>query len=116
MSILPLRPPLIVHHMAALDDLPAPKNSLEAIGACLDMGAAVIEVDITALADEDYLLVHDLELESETTGHGMVEACSPAQARDLFYKGSTCHVPMLGQVVDLFIEDPPGHLRLEGAV
>ncbi len=46
----PGRPPLIVHHMAALDDLPAPQNSLEAIAACLDAGAAVIEVDITALA------------------------------------------------------------------
>src|SRR5947207_15159839 len=109
---LPLRPPIIVHHMAALDGQTTPPNSLESIRACLEAQAACIEIDAAALADTDYLLVHDLELDSETTGHCIVEACSPAQARDLFFAGSTCHVPMLGQVVDLF-QQFPGQTRLQ---
>ena len=54
-----IRDPLIVHHMAALDGSPYPQNSLEAIQACLETGAAFIEIDVTALASDDYLLVHD---------------------------------------------------------
>ena len=67
---LPLRPALIVHHMGAMDHSPYPPNSLEAIRACLDAHAAVIEIDVTALADTDYLLVHDPLLDSETDGSG----------------------------------------------
>src|SRR4051794_13004473 len=73
--ILEISSPTIVHHMAALDNQVAPPNSLDAIFACLDAGAAFIEVDVTALADGDYLLVHDEELESETNGQGTVAAC-----------------------------------------
>jgi len=75
---LPIRPPLIVHHMAALDDMAVPQNSLEAIAACLAAGAAVVELDVTALAADDYLLVHDADLESETSGHGPVAGCTVA--------------------------------------
>jgi glycerophosphoryl diester phosphodiesterase len=104
--ILEISSPTIVHHMAALDNQTAPPNSLEAISACLDMGAAFIEVDVTALADGDYLLVHDEELESETNGRGAVATCTSAQARELFYKEhgvvTQYHVPLLSQVVQLF--------------
>ena len=40
--------PEIIHHMAALDGVVFPPNSLEAIRASLNAGAACIEVDITA--------------------------------------------------------------------
>ncbi len=98
--------PTIVHHMAALDGQTAPPNSLEAIEACLKAGAVFVEVDVTALADSDYLLVHDQELESETNGHGAVATCTPSQARELFSKldgqVTTFRVPLLSQVVELF--------------
>ena len=51
------RPPVVVHHMAAVDGSPYPQNSLEAIRASLEAGAQIIEVDITALADADGALV-----------------------------------------------------------
>jgi len=85
--------------MAALDGQAFPPNSLEAINASLAAGADVIEVDITALAERDYLLVHDLTLESETTGSGKVGECTVTQARELFYKGSIYRVPLLSDVV-----------------
>ncbi|MCA1554724.1 MAG: hypothetical protein LC737_10130, partial [Chloroflexi bacterium] len=98
--------PTIVHHMAALDDHAAPPNSLEAIQACLDAHAAIIELDITALADADYLLVHDDWLESETSGTGAVANCTTADARALRFKQREAitdyRVPVLSEVVPLF--------------
>lgn len=112
--IAPLQPPVIVHHMAALDGALVP-NSLEAIRACLAAGAAIVEIDVTALAEADYLLVHDPRLESETTGTGLVGACSMAEVGRLrfVHRGvaTDVRVPVLSQVVRLF-RDTPGKTRL----
>lgn len=111
--------PLIVHHMAALENTPFPANSLDAIRACLAVDAPFIEVDITALADSDYLLVHDPTLESETTGVGGVAACTPAQARTLYLKsgawGSALpyRPALLSDVVSAFGEYPAARTRLQ---
>ncbi len=92
--------------MAALDGSPAPPNSLEAIQASLEAGARCIEVDITALADADYLLVHDEDLEAETSGRGKVAECSAEQARELLirHKGAqtSYHAALLSDAVRLF--------------
>jgi glycerophosphoryl diester phosphodiesterase len=105
---LPLRPPIIVHHMAALDET-YPPNSLEAVRACLESGAAFVEVDITALASDDYLLVHDLELDAETNGTGPVG--NATVERPLFIKSkgvqTAFRVPLLSEVVALFMEYKP---------
>lgn len=110
--------PAIVHHMAALDNQAAPPNSLEAIGACLDAGAVFVEVDVTMLAQDDYLLVHDEELESETNGQGPVALCPPDRARALFIKRqgqvTSYHVPLLSEVVELFQQtNSPTRLQLD---
>ncbi len=106
MPILNISTPTIVHHMAALDNQAAPPNSLQAIQACLDAGAAFIEIDVTALAHSDYLLVHDDLLEAETNGHGAVAACAPDNARALFIKQKNVvtnyPVALLSDVVALF--------------
>ncbi len=107
---LPLQPPRIVHHSAAMDGHPAPPNSLELVRASLEHGAEFIELDITALADDDYLLVHDSALDSETTGSGPVAECAAKDVRELRYKvdgaPTTVHVPVLREVVALFAEYP----------
>ena len=108
--------PVVVHHMGALDGAENLPNSMAAVQASLDVGAAVVEVDINALADEDYLLVHDDVLETETDGHGPVLASSAQFARGL----RICHggqlseqpVPLLSQVVELFRADQ-GNTRLQ---
>jgi glycerophosphoryl diester phosphodiesterase len=98
--------PAIVHHMAALDNQQAPPNSLEAIQASLSAGASVIEIDVSALASDDYLLGHDPELEAETSGRGPVIQCSIEQARPLLIKFreviTPCRVALLSDVVHLF--------------
>jgi glycerophosphoryl diester phosphodiesterase len=93
--------------MAALDQINAPQNSLEAITASLEAGAAIIEVDITALSGSDYLLVHDPLLESETSGSGPVGKCSAADSRLLTIKKhgaiTSYPVPLLSEVVPLMV-------------
>lgn len=105
--------PIVVHHMGALDGSPYPPNSLEGIRASLEAGAAFVEIDVVALAADDYLLVHDSVLEHETTGTGDVSATLPAQIAGLFIKtraGETTpyRPPLLSEVVVLFAEYPNG--------
>lgn len=102
--------------MAALDGQPFPPNSLEGIEACLRANAQFIEVDINALAESDYLLVHDDGLEQETSGRGKVAACSLREAHGLKIrhggKITPFNVPLLSEVVDLF-QKYPGTTRLQ---
>ena len=110
--------PTWVHHKAALDGSPYPPNSLEAIRACLEADAAFIEVDIKALADGDYLLVHNDSLDEETTGAGAVNACTTDAARQLHIRqagrATSFHVPLLSEVVAAFAaSSAPTQLQLD---
>ena len=102
-----LAPPVIVHHKAALDGQKYLPNTLEAVSACLEAHAPMIEIDATALLDDDYLLVHDEKLETETTGQGPVAACRVTQARELFVRTkdgpSPYRTALLSDVVQLFV-------------
>jgi glycerophosphoryl diester phosphodiesterase len=109
--LLPLSPPLIVHHMAAPHDL-YPPNSFEAIRACLDQQVAFIEIDITALKADDYLLVHDPVLEHETNGSGQVGETTVESARLLKYQATNYSVTLLSDVVRAFL-DQGGQTRLQ---
>jgi glycerophosphoryl diester phosphodiesterase len=97
----------IVHHMAALDPSQNPPNSLRAVQDSLQAQAAVIEVDLTPLKDADFLLVHDPILESETTGEGNVNECTPEKTKTLRIKhrGTLTEHPLalLSEVVAAFI-------------
>ncbi len=100
----------IVHHMAALDQSGNPPNSLQAIKDSLKAEAAIIEVDITPLKANDYLLVHDPVLESETSGEGDVNALLPEQVKGLQIKQRdqiTSHAPaLLSEVVNAYLAAP----------
>jgi glycerophosphoryl diester phosphodiesterase len=103
--------PIIVHHMAAIDQSHYPQNSLEAIRASLEMNAAFIEIDVTALSTGDYLLVHDDVLEHETTGSGKVAEATPDQVRSLTIRTRSGEItpyrpPLLSDVVALFAQFP----------
>lgn len=111
MSSLASNSPIIVHHMAA-PHTDYPPNALEAIQSCLEAGVAFIEIDVTALAEDDYLLVHDAVLEAETTGSGKVSESTVAQVQPLYMKSSNTNEPtpfhpaLLSSVVNLFQQYP----------
>jgi glycerophosphoryl diester phosphodiesterase len=98
----------IVHHKAAFDALAAPPNSLAAVRECLAAHADIIEIDVVALAADDYLLVHDSVLQSETDGSGPVATCTVEQARGLKIRDhgvvTDYPVALLGDVVRAFSE------------
>ncbi|MBA3870309.1 MAG: hypothetical protein H0X30_14285 [Anaerolineae bacterium] len=108
----------IVHHMAALDQSQNPPNSLKAVQASLEVQAAVIEVDLTPLKADDFLLVHDPELESETSGQGKVNDSMPEQTKAYRIKHHdtiTEHPPaLLSEVVAAFLAaSGPTRLQLD---
>ena len=77
--------PLLVHHMANRGHH-HPPNSQSALRYCLEAGARVVEVDINALRDGDFLLLHDDELDGTTDGQGRVGDITAEEARSLHYR------------------------------
>lgn len=94
----------LIHH-AARRGTRHPANSLGGLKACIDAQAAIIEVDVQALADGDLALVHDALLERATNGRGPVGAQTAAQVAGLrlLCKGVPTDEPvaLLSQVVAL---------------
>jgi len=108
---------LLVHH-AANRDHAYPPGCLEGLRACLEASAKLIEVDISPLADGDFLLYHDGYLDGGTTGQGSVAACTIACARDLrlVWKGEeTPYAPgTLSQALELLTShSQPVELQLD---
>jgi glycerophosphoryl diester phosphodiesterase len=104
--------PLLIHH-AANRGHPYPPNSLRALDACLQTGAQVVEVDVTPLADGDFALLHDAELDRATDGSGHTFVTTATQISQLHYlrDGVATDEPvaLLSQVVPLIRDHP--HLR-----
>jgi glycerophosphoryl diester phosphodiesterase len=103
--------------MAALDGA-HPPNSIEAVRACLEAGAAHVEIDVAALADGDFLVVHDLDLASQTSGSGLASDCRRDAARRLRIKDrdgllTQTRVPLLSEVVALLLEYPGTKLQVD---
>lgn len=110
----------LIHHKAALDGQAALPNTLEAIENCLCASAPVIEIDICALAGDDYLVLHNDTLDDETTGRGSVRHCTVETARQLKLAPhgaiSPYRPPLLSEVVQLWqaTPHPDGtHLQLD---
>jgi len=112
-----LSPVVLVHHAAARGTA-LPENSLGALRVCLEARARAIEVDVQALADGDFVLLHDALLERATSGHGPVGAQRPADVAGLrlLWKGIPSDEPvaLLSQVVALLQGlDVPAELQLD---
>ena len=94
----------LIHHAASLEDGPPP-NTLWALGECLRRAVDVVEIDITPLADSDWLLSHDRDLEAFTTGRGPVSATTTADSRALYLVRDRAitaeHPDLLSDALDL---------------
>jgi glycerophosphoryl diester phosphodiesterase len=60
-----------------------PGNSLPAIRECYQAHVARAEIDVALLADEDFLVAHDLNLAKAADGHGQADETTRAQAEKL---------------------------------
>jgi len=75
---------LFVHH-AANRGKRYPPSSILGLSQCLKAGARAIEMDIVPLADGDFALLHDQELEKDTDGVGVVSLTTAEQIQHLHY-------------------------------
>src|SRR5262249_37120164 len=82
-----------------------PENSLSAIRECLTAPVARAEIDINLLRDADFLVTHDTQLDSATTGSGPVREATRAEVAGLHsrWRGSDWgeRPPLLSGVVAL---------------
>ncbi len=60
----------IIAHRGASDI--APENTLAAIGAALDMGVDMIDLDVRMTKDEEIVVIHDETIDRTTNGSGKV--------------------------------------------
>jgi glycerophosphoryl diester phosphodiesterase len=95
-----------------------PENSLPAILECYREHVARAEVDIAILHDEDFLVVHDLDLAKATDGTGRVDQASRAESRLLHVTHTgvvtTERPPLLSEVVEAIAPEPfPTILELD---
>jgi glycerophosphoryl diester phosphodiesterase len=93
-----------------------PENSLAAVRECLAAPVARAEVDVNLLRDADFLLTHDSQLDSATTGTGPVREATRAEVAGLRcrWRGqvSEHRPPLLSELVGAMC-DQPSSTRLE---
>jgi glycerophosphoryl diester phosphodiesterase len=100
-----MKPSVLLIHHATNRGYHYPPNSLRGLKTCLDVGARVVETDISLMGDGEFLLLHDEILEQGTTGSGPVVALTADQAMDLYltWQGAVTEEPvgLLSQALDL---------------
>jgi glycerophosphoryl diester phosphodiesterase len=91
-----------------------PGNSLGAIEECYREHVARAEIDLALLADEDFLVVHDLDLSHATDGSGYVEQTRRADAARLHLGQSNHRVALFSEAAALVAQQPfPTLLELD---
>jgi len=108
---------LLIHHMANRAH-EHPPGTLPALQACLEAGARVIEIDISLLADNQFVLLHGPLLEHETTGSGPIRHHTTEQVRQLRHlhqgKITGVAVGLLSEAIELLRQYPgPVELQLD---
>jgi glycerophosphoryl diester phosphodiesterase len=89
--------PLIIAHRGA--SAAAPENTLPAFALALDMGAAMLELDVWRCGDGTLVVTHDATTARWEVSPRPLAACSLADLRAL--AGGTAQVPTLAEVCAL---------------
>ncbi|MCJ7696382.1 MAG: hypothetical protein MUO40_13295 [Anaerolineaceae bacterium] len=87
-----ISPVTLIHH-AANRDHTYPAGSISAVRSCLESGAVAVEIDVLPIADNNFVLLHDLDLSETTNGAGNA---SPLHRSDFEHMRYKIH----GQVTD----------------
>jgi len=76
-----MRRPLVIAHQGS--SALRPPNTLVAFDLAVEMGADVIEIDVTYTADGAVVVSHDLTVDACTDGHGFIPEMTLAEVRSL---------------------------------
>jgi glycerophosphoryl diester phosphodiesterase len=97
-----------------------PENTLQAMGAAVEVGADFVELDVRLTADGELVVLHDFDVSRTTNGIGLVHEMTLAQVRALDASGERrlgTVVPTFGEVlrhlsgrvgIDVEIKNLPG--------
>lgn len=100
--------PLLAHRGASLY---APENTLQAVQRAAEMGARWIETDVQLTADDELVIIHDLELDRTTNGSGFVAHHTLSEIRKLDAGSwfdpnfAQCRVPTLEEFIRCVVEN-----------
>ena len=73
--------PLVIAHRG--DSAHRPENTLAAFAGALEVGAALVELDVQLTADGHVIVLHDPDLDRTTTGRGDVRRLTLADVRSV---------------------------------
>jgi glycerophosphoryl diester phosphodiesterase len=91
----------------------APENTIESLSQAVDLGADALEFDVRVTRDGIPVIMHDVDLDRTTSGHGRVAAYDftdirtlDAGARSPLSGGRRHAIPSLEEVLDRFPDIP----------
>src|ERR671922_2207427 len=90
-----------------------PENTLRAFARAIEMGAALIELDVRLSRDGHPVVIHDVDLSRTTTGTGRVSDLTLDEIQR-FDAGLREHVPTLAEVIDLVRGQVQLYIELKG--
>jgi glycerophosphoryl diester phosphodiesterase len=102
-------PVTLIHHAANCGHS-EPSTSLAALKRCLEACAHKIEIDVIPLADASFALLHDPNLEADTSGKGNAIRMRRSEIENLYYmkdgEKTSEKVGFLEGAVDLLAQHP----------
>lgn len=90
-----------------------PENTLPSFARAIDLGVAMVELDVYVCATGELVVTHDDDLSITTDGHGKVVDMSLQELRKLKVKG-TGVIPTLQEVIELVHRRIPINIELKG--
>ena len=105
---------LLKYHRLLSGLHPYPPNSIAALRRVLADGAEAVEFDVGRTRDEKFVLIHDTDLECETSGRGPLRGVTEAQFKALRLRGSDEPAATLADVVAVLREvDRPVKVQVD---
>lgn len=90
-----------------------PENTLSSFQRALDLGVAMVELDVYVCATGELVITHDDDVGVTTQGHGKVVDMSFDQLRKLTVQGKG-QIPTLQEVIELIDHRIPINIELKG--
>ena len=103
---------ILKYHRAQTGERRHPQNALSAIREAIARGARAIEFDVGITLDGVYILLHDANLERETTGVGPVRLTTHTEIKRLHIRGSRERVATLAEAVNV-LKEAKGPLKVQ---
>lgn len=90
-----------------------PENTLLSFQKAIELGADIIELDVRLTSDNKLVVIHDLDLDRTTNGHGSVGSYSLEELQK-FDAGKGEKIPTLEEVLDLVDKKVKVNIELKG--